>query len=151
MLILCQYMIAVPYLIHICFCQAFTISTLQYRIFLHCHAHSVSKGVILWNNIPYALAMQEHNEWAGSASGTWRSKVMEMESSMIEKEAVALKHKDFVFALYLMGMHSNKTKDWAHLLRNLFCIRKSKLSGMHLHVVSCLWHGYSCKFAIWHV
>ncbi len=41
-----------------------------------------------------------------SASGMQRSKVTEVESSIIEKEAMELKHKDFVIAMYLMGMHS---------------------------------------------
>ncbi len=80
------------------------------------------------------LSMQEHNKWAGSASGMQRSKVMKMEHSMIEKEATAVKHKDFVVALYLMGMHSNKAKELACLLRNLSCIRETNLSGMCLHV-----------------
>ncbi len=29
---------------------------------------------------------------------------------MIEKEATAVKHKDFIVALYLTGMHGNKAK-----------------------------------------
>ncbi len=98
-----------------------------------CHAHSVSKGVILWNTIPYMLAMQKHSKWAGSASGMQRSKVTKVESSMIEKEATALKYKDFVIALYLTGMHGNKAKEWARLLRDPFCIRESNCSGMRLH------------------
>ncbi len=48
--------------------------------------------------------MQEHNEWAGSASSMQRSKVTKVEHSMIEKEATAVKHKDFIVALYLTGM-----------------------------------------------
>ncbi len=70
----------------------------------------MSKGIILRNTIPYMLAMQKHSEQADSASGMQRSKVTKIESSMIEKEAAELKHKDFVIALYLIGMHSNKAK-----------------------------------------
>ncbi|KAK0218411.1 hypothetical protein EDD85DRAFT_797789 [Armillaria nabsnona] len=70
----------------------------------------VSKGVILQNVIPYTLAMQRHGEWADSASGTQRSKVTEVESSIMEKEAIELKHKDFVGALYLTGMHGHKAE-----------------------------------------
>ena len=54
--------------------------------------------------------MQRHREQADSASGTRRSKVTEVESSIIEKEAMELKHKDFVNALYLTAMHSNKAE-----------------------------------------
>ncbi len=56
----------------------------------HCHACSMSKGVILQNSIPYMITMQKYNEQADSASGMQRSKVTEAESSMIEKEAVEL-------------------------------------------------------------
>ncbi len=49
---------------------------------------------------------------------------------MIEKEATELKHKDFVVALYLTGMHSNKAKGQARLLKNLFCSRELNFSGM---------------------
>ncbi len=56
------------------------------------------------------IAMQRQSEQADSASGTQRSKVTEVESPMIEKEAVELKHKDFVIALYLMSMHGNKAE-----------------------------------------
>ncbi len=94
----------------------------------------MSKGVILRNTTPYTLSMQEHNKQAGSASGTQRGKVMKVKCSMIEKEAVAVKHKNFIIALYLTGMHSNKAKEQAHLLKNLFCIRESNFSGMHLHM-----------------
>ncbi len=70
------------------------------------------------NTTPYALSMQEHNEQAGSASGTQRSKVTKVEHSIIEKEAMAVKYKDFVIALYLTGMHGNKAEELACLLRN---------------------------------
>ncbi len=40
-----------------------------------------------------------------------RSKVTEVESSMIETEATELKHKDFIVALYLTGMHDNKAEE----------------------------------------
>ncbi len=61
--------------------------------------------------------MQKHSERTDSASGMQRSKVTKVESSMIEKEATELKHKDFVIALYLMGMHSNVAKGQACLLK----------------------------------
>ncbi len=54
--------------------------------------------------------MQRHSEQADSAGGMQRNKVTKIESSMIEKEALKLKHKDFVIALYLTGMYSNKAK-----------------------------------------
>ncbi len=53
---------------------------------------------------------------------------------MIEKEAAELKHKDFVVALYLMGRHSNKAKEQAHLRSNPCYNREFSLSGMHLHM-----------------
>ncbi len=71
----------------------------------------MSKGVILQNTISYMLAMQKHSEQAESVSSVQRSKVTKAENSMIEKEAAELKHKGFAIALYLMGMHSNKTKE----------------------------------------
>ena len=43
---------------------------------------------------------------------------------MIEKEAVELKHKDFVVALYLMGMHDNRAKERAHLHKTSVCSRE---------------------------
>ncbi len=51
----------------------------------------MSKSVILWNTIPYMLAMQKHSKQADSASGMWESKVTKAENSMIEKEAAELK------------------------------------------------------------
>ncbi len=71
----------------------------------------MSKSVIWQKVILYTIARQRQSKQADSASGTQRGKVTEAESSMIEKEAVELKHKDFVVALYLMGMHSNKAKE----------------------------------------
>ncbi len=56
-----------------------------------CHTRSMSKGVILRIHIPYMLAEQKHREQANSANGTRRSKVTEVESSMIETEATELK------------------------------------------------------------
>ncbi len=53
---------------------------------------------------------------------------------MIEKEATAVKHKDFIVVLYLTVMHSNKAEEWAHLLRNPSFIRESNLSGICLHM-----------------
>ncbi len=69
--------------------------------------------------------MQKHSKQADSANGTQRSKVIKAESFMIEKEASELKHKDFVIALYLTGMHGNKTKELACLLRDLFALENS--------------------------
>ncbi len=74
----------------------------------------MSKGVILRIHMPYTLAKQKHREWTNSANGTRRSKVTKVESFMIETEATELKHKDFVVALYLMGMHDNKAKEHTH-------------------------------------
>ncbi len=79
------------------------------------------------------LAKQKHREWANSANGTRRSKVTEVESSMIEKEATELKHKDFIVALYLMGMHNNKAKERAHLRKHPSAVENSTFSGMHLY------------------
>ena len=53
---------------------------------------------------------------------------------MIEKEAAELKHKDFVVALYLMGMHSNKTKELACLLNHLSAVENSFSVGC-----ACTW------------
>ncbi len=69
--------------------------------------------------------MQKHNKWADSVSGTQRSKVIKAESSMIEKEAVELKHQDSIIALYLVGMHGNKTKGQACLLNHPFAVENS--------------------------
>ncbi len=74
----------------------------------------MSKGVILPIYIPYMLAKQKHRERTDSASGMQRSKVTEVESSIIEKEAMELKHKDFIIALYLTAMHGNKAKELTH-------------------------------------
>ncbi len=79
------------------------------------------------------ITMRKHNEQADSASGMRRSKVTEVEGSMIEKEAAELKHKDFVIALYLTGRHSNKAEELACLQSNLFYNREFSLSGMCLH------------------
>ncbi len=62
-----------------------------------------------------------------------RSKVTKVESSMIEKEATELKHKDFVIALYLTGMHDNKAEEQAHLNKHLSAVENSTFSGMHLY------------------
>ncbi len=78
--------------------------------------------------------MQRHHERADSASGTRRSKVTEVESSIIEKEATELKHKDFIIALYLMGMHSNKAEGRASLPNHLFAIEDSAGVGC-----TCTW------------
>ncbi len=48
---------------------------------------------------------------------------------MIETEAAELKHKDFVVALYLIGMHVNKAKGWASLLNHPFAIENSTSVG----------------------
>ncbi len=62
-----------------------------------------------------------------------RSKVTEVESSMIETEATELKHKDFIVALYLMGMHDNKAEEQAHSCKHLSAIENSTFSGMCLY------------------
>ncbi len=53
---------------------------------------------------------------------------------MIEKNAAELKHKDFIIALYLMGMHNVKAKEQAHLLNNLFALENSASVGC-----ACTW------------
>ncbi len=93
----------------------------------------MSKGVILRIHIPYMLAKQKHREQTNSANGTWRSKVTEVESSMREKEAMELKHKDFVVALYLTGMHGNKAEEQARSCKHPSAIENSMFSGMHLY------------------
>ncbi len=102
-----------------------------------CHARSVSKGVILRIHIPYMLSKQKHREWTNSANGMQRSKVTKVESSMIEKEATELKHKDFVVTLYLTGMHGNKAEELTHSCKHLSAIENSMFSGM-------------CLYAGWH-
>ncbi len=62
-----------------------------------------------------------------------RSKVTEVESSMIEKEAMELKHEDFVIALYLTGMHGNKAEERAHLRKYPSAVENSTFSGMRLY------------------
>ncbi len=52
---------------------------------------------------------------------------------MIEKEAMELKHKDFVIALYLMGMHGNKAEELARLRKRPSAIENSMFSGMCLY------------------
>ncbi len=79
------------------------------------------------------LAKQKHREWTNNANGMRRSKVTEVESSMIEKEATGLKHKDFVMALYLTGMHDNKAEEQAHLNKHPSAVENPTFSGMHLY------------------
>ncbi|KAK0215963.1 hypothetical protein EDD85DRAFT_798503 [Armillaria nabsnona] len=88
---------------------------------------------------------QRQSKQADSASGTQRSKVMEAESSMIEKEAAELKHKDFVVALYLMGMHSNKAKELACLLNHLSAVENSASKQVLADgsTIECTLVGYS--------
>ncbi len=62
-----------------------------------------------------------------------RSKVTEVESFMIEKEATELKYKDFIIVLYLMGMHGNKAKEQAHSCNHLSAVENSTFSGMCLY------------------
>ncbi len=62
-----------------------------------------------------------------------RSKVTEVESSMIEKEATELKHKDFVVALYLTGMQNNKAEELARSFNHPYAIENSIFSGMCLY------------------
>ncbi len=52
---------------------------------------------------------------------------------MIEKEAMELKHKDFIVALYLTGMHNNKAKEHARSRNHLSAIENSTVSGMCLY------------------
>ncbi len=52
---------------------------------------------------------------------------------MIEKEAMELKYKDFVAALYLTGMHGNKAKELTRSLNHPSAIENSTFSGMHLY------------------
>ncbi len=52
---------------------------------------------------------------------------------MIEKEAMELKHKDFVIALYLMGMHDNGAEEQAHLSKHPSAVGNSTFSGMRLY------------------
>ncbi len=51
---------------------------------------------------------------------------------MIETEVMELKHKDFVVALYLMGMHDNKAKELACSCKHPSAIENSTFSGMRL-------------------
>ncbi len=53
----------------------------------------------------------------------------EVESSITEKEATELKHKDFVVALYLTSMHGNKAEGRARLPNHLFAIEDSARVG----------------------
>ncbi len=48
---------------------------------------------------------------------------------MIETEATELKHKDFVVALYLTGMHDNEAEERAHLRKYLSAVENSTFSG----------------------
>ncbi len=48
---------------------------------------------------------------------------------MIETEAMELKHKDFVVALYLMGMHDNKAEELTRLLKHLPAIENQLSVG----------------------
>ncbi len=52
---------------------------------------------------------------------------------MIETEATELRHKDFVVALYLTGMHDNKAKELARLHKHPSAIENSTFSGMRLY------------------
>ncbi len=52
---------------------------------------------------------------------------------MIETEATELKHKDFVVALYLTGMHDNKAEERAHLRKHPSAVENSTFSGMRLY------------------
>ncbi len=69
--------------------------------------------------------MLENSKLADSASGMQRSKVIEVEDSIIEKEVMKLKHTGFVAALYLMGMYSNKAEEQVSLLSNLLTLENS--------------------------
>ncbi len=52
---------------------------------------------------------------------------------MIETEAMELKPKDFVVALYLTGMHNNKAKEQANSRKHLSAVENSTFSGMRLY------------------
>ncbi len=52
---------------------------------------------------------------------------------MIEKEATELKHKDFVVALYLMGMHNNKAEEQAHSCKHPSAGENLTFGGMRLY------------------
>ncbi len=52
---------------------------------------------------------------------------------MIETEATELKHKDFIVALCLTGMHDNKAKELACSDKCLSAIENSTFSGMCLY------------------
>ncbi len=52
---------------------------------------------------------------------------------MIETEAMELKHKDFIVALFLMGMHNNKAEEHACLCKHPSAIENSTFSGMRLY------------------
>ncbi len=93
----------------------------------------LAKGVILWIYIPHMLAKQKHRKQTDSASGMQGSKVTKVESSMIEKEAMESKHKDFITALYLTGMHSHKAEEWACSFNHPSAIENSTFSGMCLY------------------
>ncbi len=79
------------------------------------------------------LAKQKHRERTNNANGMQRSKVTKVESSMTEKEAMELKHKDFVVALYLRGMHDNKAEERAHLNKHPSAVENSIFSRMRLY------------------
>ncbi len=52
---------------------------------------------------------------------------------MIEKEAMELKHKDFIVALYLTGMHGHKAEELACSLKHPSAIEDLTFSEMHLY------------------
>ncbi len=81
----------------------------------------MSKDVVLQN--PHTLHVSKESG-TNNANGMRRSKVTEVESSMIEKEATELKHKDFVVALYLTGMHDNGAEERAHSMQTSICSRE---------------------------
>ncbi len=52
---------------------------------------------------------------------------------MIETEAMELKHKNFVVALYLTGMHNNKAEERTRSSKHLYAIENPTVSGMRLY------------------
>ncbi len=52
---------------------------------------------------------------------------------MVETEATELKHKDFIVALYLTGMHDSKAKERARSCKHPSAVEESTFSGMCLH------------------
>lgn len=48
-----------------------------------------------------------------------------MQKTLIEKEAIELKHKSFITPLHLIGMHGKEAEEQAHLPSDLFALENS--------------------------